>query len=217
MDEPVVQIVPQSFFNTKKGKRVLTAVVAIIILTILAIGLQFMPKKPAVIDPLGVPVKITLTPENYGFKAGNLALPCPVESAACPTQQLISINNLSAVIYKTASGSSALNVSKLSNLENIAVSDDKKTGKKYFYESVAKDQNSCYTIAYTLPDDAIFGAIMDSDILETASKIATLGTKTFQAEGKDANILIQVRNTPMDPGIPCSLLKKSPDFFKAFN
>jgi len=227
MDKPTVLIMQRSFFKTTKGKTILATIIALVIFAILAIGLNyldiisianlpFLPKRPLV-DLTGVPVNITLTPQNYGFKAGSLTLSCPVDNTACPSQKLVNLNGSSAVTYKAASQSSVLNVSEVSNLENIGVSENKKTGKKYFYESVVKDQNSCYTIAYILPDDAVFGAILDLPILNAGSKIATLGSKTFQIEGENVNVLIQVRNTPMDPGIPCSLIKKSPDFFKAFN
>lgn len=216
MDEPIVIIAQKSFFQTKKGKALLATIIALVIFVILAIGLPFLLKKP-VTDPSGIPVKITLIPGNYGFKAGTLTLSCPVDSASCPSRKLVTINNSSAVTYQAASQSSVLNVSELPNLENMAVSENTKTGKKYFYESVVKDQNSCYTIAYTLPGDAAFGAILDLPVLNTGSKIATLGSKTFQVERQDVNVLIQVRNTPMDPSIPCSLIKKSPNFFKAFN
>lgn len=214
MEEPTV-FLHQSFLKTKKGKIILVAIIAVLILTILATKFSYLFKK-TVSNPLGTPVKITVAPDN-GFKAGNVTFPCPAESAACSTQQLVDFGNSSAVIYKTSSGSGALNVAKLADLENIAVSQDQKTGKKYFYESVAKDADSCYTIAYTLPEDAMFGAIRDPKILETASEIATLGPKTFQYGGKDTNILIQIRETPLDQDGTCSLLKRSPDFFKAFN
>ncbi|MDO8618382.1 MAG: hypothetical protein Q7R49_00390 [Candidatus Daviesbacteria bacterium] len=164
----------------------------------------------------GTPVKITLTPQNYGFKAGDLTLPCPVQDKFCPSQKLVNINQSSAVSYKAASQSGVLNLTKVQSSQNIAVSENQ-DGKKYFYESVAKDADSCYTIAYTLPSDAVFGSILDSSVLNSGSKIATLGSNTFNIEGQDVNVLIQVRNTPMDPGLPCSLIKKSPDFFKAFN
>lgn len=228
LPQPDVQIMQKrSFIQTRKGKSILVTAIAIIIFLLLAVGLNYfdiisianlplLPKRP-ITSLTGNPVQLTLIKENYGFKAGNLVLPCPVEGTFCTSRKLVNFNNISAVAYKAASRSSVLNVSKLDSFDNIAVSTNKKAGKKYFYESVVKDQNSCYTIAYTLPSDATFGNIISLPILNSASKIATLGSGTFTVEGEDVNILIQVRNTPMDPGIPCSLLKKSPDFFKAFD
>lgn len=214
--EPTVQIVQKSFFQTKKGMAVLALSLAIVIFSIIAIGvLTFLPKNKAV-NLTSTAVKITLIPEDYGFKAGDLTLSCPVESAFCQSQKGFSLNNNSQVSYQAASNSAVLNLTKVESLENIAVLENKKIGKKYFYEStVSKDGQSCYTIAYTLPQDATFGDILSLPAVKNA-KIATLGSKTFAIEGDQANVIIQVRNSPIDPGTPCSLIRKSPDFFKAF-
>lgn len=216
--QPTVQIIKKSFWQTKKGMAILALGLAIVIFSLLAIGgLIFLPKKPAV-NLSSTPVKITIIPENYGFKAGSLTLSCPVESAFCNSQKevLLNNNNNSALSYKAASESAVLNLTKVESIENIAVLENKKTGKKYFYEStVSKDGSSCYTIAYTLPQDATFGDILNLPAVKNA-KIATLGTKTFEIEGSQANVIIQVRNSPIDPGTPCSLIRKSPEFFQAF-
>lgn len=200
-----------------KDKLILLLVVLGIILIPLLAWAYVRLNKPSGSPPnsTGTPVKITLLPQNYGFKADNLILPCPVQDKFCPSQKLVNINKSSAVGYKAASQSSILNLVKLQNSQNIAVSGNQ-NGKKYFYESIAKDKNSCYTIAYTLPSDAVFGSILDSSVLNSGSKVATLGSNTFNVDGQDVNVLIQVRSTPMDPGLPCSLIKKSPDFFKIF-
>lgn len=200
-----------------KGKLILLLVALGIILIPLLAWFYVNLNKPSSLPPnsTGTPVKITLIPQSYGFKADDLTLACPVQSEFCPSQKLININKASAVGYKAASQSSILNLVKIPNSQNIAVSENQ-DGKKYFYESIAKDKNSCYTIAYTLPSDAVFGSILDSSVLNSGSKVAFLGSNTFNVDGQDVNVLIQVRSTPMDPGLPCSLIKKSPDFFKAF-
>lgn len=235
---PTVQIVKKDFFQTKVGKIVLAIIVALILFVILVIslnyfdivslsGLSFLPKKHPV--DLGTAVSISLIPTNFGFKAGELTLDCPVESSFCKSQKLINLDKKDtvsynngvvasdAVAYKAASGSSVLNLTQIKSLENIAVLENKKTNKKYFYESVvSKDNSSCYTISYTLPSDANFTNILDLKTFLEEKKVATLGSQTFKEVGEDVNVLIQVRNTPMDPGVPCSLIKKSPDFFKNF-
>lgn len=172
--------------------------------------------KPVPPNLTGIPVQITPA-ENYGFTAGDLTLSCPLESNFCASQKLISLNKNPAVSYLGSSGSSVLNLVKVPSLENIGVLENKQVGKKYFYESiVSKTGNSCYTIAYTLPLDATFGDLLNLPFLGENVPIATLGTKTFKVEGDEVNVIIQIRNTPLDPGVPCSLIKKSPEFFKSF-
>ncbi len=225
--KPEVVFKQRNFFQTKKGITLLTTFGGILFFVILVISLNYfdiispvqlssLPKKPVNYSATGTPLKITLVPENYGFKAGDLTLNCPVESSFCPSQKLTNIEQKDTVSYKAASGSAVSNLTPPSSLENIAVT-TKKDGKKYFYESVvAKDGTSCFTIAYTLPQDATFTNILDIGSLLKNQKVATLGSDTFQVGGTDANVLVQIRNTPMDPGTPCSLIKKSPAFFNNF-
>lgn len=216
--EPTVQIIQRSFWQTKKGITILAVSLGLVIFLIifaLALNLPFFSKKPDT-DLAGFPVKITLS-ENYGLQVGELTMNCPVESAFCKSQRLINLRNIDTVAYKAASGSGVLNLTDIATLENIAVLTNKQVGKKYFYESVvSKDGKSCYTIAYTLPADATFQNILNLEILNNKGSIARLGSQTFEAANEGANVLIQVRNTPLDPGIPCSLLKKSPEFFQSF-
>lgn len=226
--KPDVLLTQKSFFQTKKGLSVLATVLGLAVFAILAVGLNyydvisltrlsFLPKRPAT-NLSGTPVKITLISENYGLKAGELTLNCPVESVFCSSRKLVNLGKKDAASFKAASGSAVLNLTQVSGLENIAVFTNKQVGKKYFYEStVSKDGKSCYTIAYTLPADAIFQNILNLEILNNKGPIAKLGSETFQAANEEANVLIQVRNSPMDPGTPCSLIKKSPEFFKAFD
>ncbi len=225
-DKPDLPLAQKSFFQTKKGLSVLASILGLIVFTLLIVGLNyydvvslsrlpFLPKRPPV-NLSSTPVKITLIPQNYGFKAGELTLNCPVESAFCSSKRLVSIGKKDAVSYKAASGSSVLTLVKLPDLENIAVLTNPALGKKFFYESVvSKDGKSCYTISYTLPSDANFANLFDLKSINE-SKIAILGNGTFEVENETSNVLIQVRNTPQDPGKPCSLLKKGPDFFKNF-
>lgn len=202
--QPTVQVVQKNFFQTRKGLVIIATFAAVLIFSILAFSLN-------------PPLKITLS-ENYGFKVGQLTLSCPVEAAFCPSQRLISINKTDAISYKAASGSAVLDLAQVPNLENIAVLTNREKDKKYFYESViSNDSKSCYTIAYTLPSDTEFANILHLESFLKEKKVATLGSDIFEAEGEEANVLIQVRNTPMDPGTPCSLIKKSPEFFKEFN
>lgn len=226
IEKPMVQVFNKGFFETIKGKLVLATGAGVMLFVILVVSLNyfdvisssrlaFLPKKAT--DLSSTPVKITLIPENYGFKAGELTLNCPVESAFCNSQKLIQLDTKDAVAYKAASGSAVLNLSDIATLENIAVLENKQTGRKYFYESsISKDGKSCYTITYTLPDDAIFQNILDLEFLNNKGAFANLGSQTFKIEGSELNVLIQVRNTPIDPGVPCSLLKKSPEFFQNF-
>lgn len=223
--EPTVQIVRTGFFTTKKRITVFATSLSIIILVILVIilnyldivslsQLQFLPKKfPA--NAVGTPIRLTLIPQASELKAGDLTLNCPVESAFCKSQKLINLNKQDAIFYKAAAGSTVSASLKIPSLENIAISIEN-SGKKYFYESViSKDGSSCYTIAYTLPSDAVFGNILSLPFLDSLA-VATLGTKILSVEGNEGNLIIQVRNTPMDPGTPCSLIKKNPEFFKSF-
>lgn len=212
-EEPTVQIVQKGFFETRKGQLLLTIGIGVILFVILVFILNyFNVMAPAL---TGTPLKITLVPENYSFKAGELTFNCPVESIFCGSQKLVKIDNKDTVSYKAASDSAVLDLNQVSNLENIAVLTNKEVGKKYFYEStISKDGRSCQTISYTLPDDAIFTNILDLKSFLEGKRVATLGSKLFEIEGEDANVLIQIRNTPMDTGVPCSLLKKSPEFFK---
>lgn len=216
VDQPTVQIFRKSFFNTKKGKAVLILCISIILFVILIVILNYfnvMSKKATSLSY--TPVKITLISENYGFKAGELTLDCPVESAFCKSQKLINLRNIGTVGYKAASKSAVLNLTKISHLENIAVLTNKQASKKYFYESViSKDGKSCYTIAYTLPEDVTFQNILNLESFNNKGAIARLGSATFEAANEEANVLIQVRNTPMDPGKACSLIQKSPEFFE---
>lgn len=215
VDQPTVQIIQKSFFETKKGKAALFLSISTILFVILIVGLNYFD----VLSPnaSGTPVKITLISENYGFKAGELTLDCPVESIFCKSQKLVNVRNIDTVTYKAASESAVLNLTNVPNLENIAVLTNKQAGKKYFYESVvSKTGDSCYTIAYTLPSDATFQNLLNLEALGKRGTIAQLGSQTFQVANEEANVLIQVRNTPMDPGTPCSLIRKSPEFFKAF-
>lgn len=221
-------ILHKSFFQTTNGKTVLATGLGIILFVILVVSLNyfnvisishlsFLPKRSN-INLTGTSVKLTLLPENYGFKAGDLTLSCPVDSAFCKSQKLISSNNKDTVLYKAPSQASVSASIKVPGIENIGILTNKEKGKKYFYESVlSKDGTSCYTIAYTLPLDATFGDILNLPNLDKTAPIASLGTETFSVAGNEGNILIQVRNTPLDIGTPCSLIKKSPDFFKAFN
>lgn len=223
---PDVPLGQKSFFQTKKGLGVLASLLGLIVFSLLLIGLNyynvvslsplpFLPKRPPV-NLSGTPVKITLIPENYGFRAGELTLNCPVESSFCSSRKLVNLGQKDAVSYQAASGSSVLTLEKVPDLENIAVLTNPKLGKKFFYESIiSKDGKSCYTISYTLPSDASFANLLDLKSINE-SKIALLGKETFEVEGETSNVLIQVRNTPQDPGKPCSLLKKGPDFFKDF-
>lgn len=214
--QPDVPLIQKSFFQTKKGLTVLATVVGLIVFAVISLtGLSFLPKRPST-NLSGTPVKITLLPENYGFKAGELTLNCPVESAFCNSRKLVNLERKDAVSFKAASGSAVLNLAPISSLENIAVLTNSKLGKKYFYESVvSKDGTFCYTISYTLPSDANFINLLDLKSINN-SKIALLGKQTFEVEGEASNVLIQVRNSPQDPGKLCSLIKKSPDFFKNF-
>lgn len=213
---PDVPLGQKSFFQTKKGLTILATILGLTIFALLAAFL-FLSKKTFVnLNGSGTPVKITLIPENYGFRAGELTLNCPVESVFCSSRKLVNLGQKDAVSYQAASGSSVLTLEKVLDLENIAVLTNPKLGKKFFYESVvSKDGKSCYTISYTLPSDASFANLLDLKSINE-SKIALLGKETFEVEGETSNVLIQVRNTPQDPGKPCSLLKKGPDFFKDF-
>lgn len=236
--EATVQIIKKGSWLTKKRIAILATSTGLIFFVILMIimnyfdiissfQLAFLPKKTTNLS--NIPVKITLISENYGLKAGELTLDCPVESTFCKSQKLINLQNIDAVTYnngvvasdavayKAASGSAVLNINKIPDLENIAVLTNQSEGKKYFYESVvSKDGKSCYTIAYTLPDDTTFQNILNLEILNNRGAIAKLGSETFKIANEEANVLIQVRNTPIDPGVPCSLIKKSPEFFQTF-
>lgn len=226
--KPDVMVKQKNFFQTRSGISLITSLGGILLFVILIVGLNyfniispvqlaFLPKKGVDFSATGTPLKITLVPENYGFKAGDLTLNCPVESSFCQSEKLINLDKKDTVIFKAASGSAVSSLTQIPSLENIAVSANQQTGKKYFYESIAsKDGVSCFTIAYTLPQDATFTNILDINSLLKEKKVATLGSDTFQVGQIDANVLIQIRNTPMDPGKPCSLIKKSPEFFKAF-
>lgn len=226
--KPDVIFARKNFFQTKKGISILATSLAVVIFLGLTFALNytdiisipnlgFLPKKTKTILT-GTPVQITLLPENYGFQAGELTLSCPVESAFCESQQLTSLGKNPAVGYQGAFQSSVLNLVKVESLENIGVLTNQQTGKKYFYESiVSKNGDSCYTIAYTLPSDATFGDILSLPLVDKNTPIATLGEQKFQISGQQFSVVIQVRNTPMDPGIPCSLIRKSPEFFKAFD
>ena len=220
--------IKKSFFQTKKGQSVLAAALAVILFTLIALGLNyfnlinlsrltFLPKKGPVVLT-GTAVNISLLPQNYGFRVGDLTLNCPLQSTFCNSQKLTSINKADVLLYKANPGASVSASIKVPDLANIAVGEDKGKGKKYFYESVvSKDGASCYTISYTLPSDATFGDILSLPNMEKAQVFAILGKNTFTVGRNEANVLVQVRNTPIDHGIPCSLIKKSPDFFKAFN
>lgn len=213
--EPDLPLAQKSFFQTKKGLSILAGLLGFSIFALLAVFL-FLPKRPSV-NLSSSPVKITLVPQNYGFKAGELTLNCPVESVFCTSRKLVSLDEKDAVSYKAASGSSLLSVAKVPDLENIAVLTNSALGKKFFYESVvSKDGKSCYTIFYTLPSDTDFANLLDLKSINE-SRIAILGKGTFEVENEVSNVLIQIRNTPQDPGKPCSLLKKGPEFFKALN
>lgn len=224
IEKPTVQILKKGFFETKKGKAIQLLGISIILFVILIIGLNyfdvisnprlaFLPKKSAT----GTPVKITLVPENFGFKAGELTLGCPVESSFCQSQKLVNLQNIDSVAYTAASGSGVLNLTDIRSLENIAVSENKQSGRKYFYEStISTDGKSCYTIAYALPADATFNNIMNLEFLNQTRSLALLGAKTFRVGDGEANVIVQVRNTPMDAGKACSLLQKSPEFFTNF-
>ncbi len=217
MDEdspkPEVLVKPKNFFQTRAGISLISSLGFILLFIIVVISLNYFKTT----NLSGTPLKITLVPENYGFKVGDLSLNCPVESSFCKSQKLINLSKKDTVTYKAASGSAVSSLITIPSLENIAVSEDRKKQKKYFYESVVtKDGKSCYTIAYTLPSDATFSNILDIDSLLKNKKVATLGSDTFQVGADEANVLIQIRNTPMDPGIPCSLIKKSPAFFNNF-
>lgn len=220
--QPTYQVIKKSFFETNKGRLVLATASAVVLFVILIAVLSYKDiinlsspfKKPSSLAT-STPVKITLS-DNFGFKAGELTLDCPVESSFCASRKLAETDN--KVVYKAASSSGVLNPLSVATLENIAVSVNEQTGKKYFYEStVSKDGQSCYTVSYALPLDAEFGDLLSLTTLQKDAKIATLGSQTFQIEGEEANVLIQVRNTPMDPGAPCSLLKKAPEFFESFH
>lgn len=220
--KPNVQIFQKSFFQTIIGK-IMAVFLGILILmgVVFSVNyfnifsppqLSFLPKNTQT-NFTSTPVQLSLIPQNYGFKAGQLTFSCPVDTPFCQSGKLIN----SSVGYKAASNSAVLNQVSIKNLQNIGVLTNKQTGKKYFYEStISKDGKSCYTIAYTLPLDATFQNIANLDLLNNKGEIATLGSGTIKIEGQEVNILIQVRNSPIDPGIPCSLLKKSPQFFQQF-
>lgn len=213
--QPTVILAQKSFLQSRLGKIIIVTLLSVGILVTLIFTLNYSNTQPQT-SPTDYPVKITLT-ENYGSKVGELTLSCPVESIFCNTQRLINLDNKDTVSYNASPGSAVLNIIEIPNLENIAVLEDKKMGKKYFYESVvSKDFKSCYTIAYVLPEDALFENILDLKTLVEKKRIATLSSQTFKIEGEEANVLIQVRNTPMDPGIPCNLIRKSPEFFQQF-
>lgn len=209
--EPTIVIAKKNFFQTKKGLSIMITALAVAIF--LGVWFVLNPKT----NLTGTPIKITLLPENYGFRAGELTMDCPVESAFCSSQKLVSVNKADAVAYKAASGSAVLNLKEVPSLENIAVLTNTQTNKKYFYESVVSSNGkSCYTIAYTLPSDATFGDLLSLPGGGSDTTIATLGAQKIQVNGEESSVIIQVRNTPMDPGVPCSLIRKSPEFFTNF-
>ncbi len=222
--KPDVKYKQASFFETKKGKVTIGSSILIIILFILTlisnysgfIALPFLPQSDTTKYGKSVPIKLDST--TFGFSAGELVLKCPVDTAACNTQKSQSFESKSILTYKAPVATKIYASGQIKNSQNIAVSEDTQAGKKYFYESVAsKDGKSCYTIAYTLPSDAKFGNILDLNALLTDKKIATLGNQTITINNEEANVLIQVRNTPIEEGVePCSLLTKSPEFFKSF-
>src|SRR3990167_7963008 len=206
-NKPTYQIVKKGFLETIKGRIIFSICIGLLAFVGL-IGIlsyfDIISLKPPT-NLTGQPLKITLLKANYGFKAGELTFTCPVESAFCNSQKLVKIDNKDTVSYKTASGSAVLNLTQIHNLENRAVLTNREKGKKYFYESiVSEDQKSCYTIAYSLPLDATFGDLLNLQSLNKNQPFATLGEQTFEVEGTEANVLIQIRNTPMDPGVPCS-------------
>lgn len=225
--EPTTQIVQKTFFQTTKGKSILVTTLGLISFLILLVGLNyfdiiyssklsFLPKR-SVTNLTSAPVKVTLIPQTFGFKAGDLTLGCPVDSSFCNSQKLVTVKNEDVVVYKAPAQSSILNLVTAQTLENIAYLTNEKTGKKYFYESVvSRDGASCYTVAYTLPSDTEFTDFLKYTKLEKNIPIAKLGLGTFEIESEEANVVIQVRNTPQDPGVPCSLIKKTPEFFNSF-
>lgn len=213
--QPTVVLAQKSFLQTRLGKIIVLSILSLGVFVALVFTLNYSNIQTQT-DPIENPVRITLI-ENYGSRVGGLTLSCPVESIFCNTQRLINLDNKDTISYKASPESVVLNILEIQNLENIAVLEDRKIGKKYFYESViSKDSKSCYTIAYTLPKDASFENILDLNTFLEEKRIATLGSQTFKIEGEEANVLIQVRNTPMDPGTPCSLIQKNPEFFKKF-
>lgn len=216
--QPTVVFAKKNFFQTKKGISIAITALAVVIFSGIVFVLNFQgtaifPKT----NLTGQPIGITLLPENYGFRAGELTLDCPVESIFCSSQKLISLNAFDAVSYAAGSDSTVLNLKEVPSLENIAVLTNLQTSKKYFYESVvSSDGKSCYTIAYTLPADATFGDLLSIPGRSDAT-IATLGSEKILINGEESSVIIQVRNTPMDPGVPCSLIRKNPEFFKVFD
>lgn len=153
--------------------------------------------------------------ENYGFKTGNLTIPCPVQDIFCASQNLFQFESGQAVGYKTDPNSPVFSHVNVKSLDNIAVLDSPQTNKKYFYESIFS-QDSCYTIVYTFPADATFGDITSLPFSTSQKILAILGIEFFAVDGQNLNVIIQVRNDPVDTESQCSLIKKHPDFFKTF-
>jgi hypothetical protein len=120
-----------------------------------------------------------------------------------------------AIIYRAASGSAVAPPTQIPSIENIALVFDEKNNKKYFYQSyLSKDVRSCYTLSYTLGGDASIANILAPEIINKTGTIATLGNTTFIIEKEEANLMIQVRSTPLEKGEnPCSLQKKPAEFF----
>lgn len=224
---PNVQIAERNFLTTRMGKITLGIVVFLIIAFILA-GilnyfnlisppfLHFLPKLFSVSNK-STPVDLAILPQTYSIKAADLILKCPVDKADCKSADLVKAKETTLVSYDAAIQSLVSNLIKVPSLENIAVLFNREAGKKYFYEStISKDAKSCYTIAYTLPEDASFGDLLSFPRVTENMSVATLGSKKIKINGQEANVVIQVRNSPIDPGVPCSLLRKSPKFFDFF-
>lgn len=142
-----------------------------------------------------------------------LNLNCPVDNQFCNTKKDLTFDNGAAFTYQAASGSSVMTNLKIMGPNNIALLYNQQTGEKKFFESTLKD-NSCYTVIYTIPSDAVFANILDVPINLVQRVIATLGSKLLDVDGQNVNVIVQVKQTAPDLSGTCDLSNQSPEFFQ---
>lgn len=151
-------------------------------------------------------------PAEFVSVSNKIGLTCPVEDKSCTSKQDIMMKGTFALGYKAPVNSIVVSTAKISGSNYQGLSHNLTKKQKQVIESVQAD-NYCYTVIYTLPDDAVLASIFDIPLNLARRAIATLGSKFLDISDQDVNVLVQIQKSPIDPKYGCSLTGRAPRSF----
>ncbi len=179
--QATVQIVKKSFFINKKRLTILATVIALISFVILMIIMNYFDIISSLV-----------------FPSQKLLINCPIAGQTCNQTTAIEFNNQPAAGYIVASKSAVLSPVKIVDTRQFVLPPFRQEDPIGLNQSFILG-DSCYTITYTVPNDAKIAQITKLP-LNKSSQIITLGSELIKINNQSLNLILQIQKRPLEKG-----------------